>query len=197
MTQKLGLKFSEVMTGGFAMGVSDPTAGEEQGNREGSTVALHCAITVDDLDSFVQDPQHAGVLSGSIDIPPLGTALACDHGVFNLFQPGGASGEKWMVYEAGFSAKSRSYYLAGKKVIKPGHGTDVLAETTTLYTVLYDGSDSSGAVAGAGILHLGVKSIAELARNIRIINAQNSFEVVQGLSMYLKLFLGELWHTYF
>jgi hypothetical protein len=101
-----------------------------------------------------------------------------------------------MVYEMGFRAKGRAYYLAGKKIVQHDHGAQVLQETTTLYTILHEGSDSSGPAAGAGVLHLGATSIAALAGTIQITNAQNSFETMRGLAMYLKLFLGELWHTY-
>jgi len=31
---------------------------------------------------------------------------------------------------------------------------------------------------------------------MQITNAENSFQTMQGLAMYFKLFLGELWHTY-
>lgn len=196
MTARLGLKFSEVMSGGFTSGVSDPKAAEQQGNQQGSELVMRCSVTIDDLDLFVHDPQHAGKLSGTIDFAPLGTSIPSDQGVFNLFRPGEARGVKWMVYELGFIAKTRPYYLAGKKVVLHDHGAEVLQETTTLYTVLHEGTNSSGPVAGAGVLHLGAKSLADLAKTIEITNAQNSFETMQGLAMYLKLFLGELWQTY-
>jgi cholesterol oxidase len=196
MAQTLGLKFSEMMSGGFALGASDSKAGEQQGNLDGTKLVMNCVVTVDDLDSFVHDPQHTGILSGTVDFAPLGTAIPCDQGIFNLFRSGASPAERWMVYEMGFAAKGQKYYLAGKKIVQHDHGAEVLEETTTLYTVLHEGSDSSRPIVGAGVLHLGVKSMAALARTIQITNAQNSFETLQGLTMYLHLFLGELWHTY-
>lgn len=196
MSGKLGLKFTELMTGGFALGATDPAEGEKQGNSQGVSLAMHCEVTIDDLIRFSEDPLHPGVLSGTIDFAPLGTGIACDRGVFNLFCPGKVPTERWMVYEFGFAANGQRYYLAGKKIIRHDHAAEVLQETTTLYTGLYAGANKSGAVAGAGIVHLGGKSIADMVKTIQVTNAGNAFETMQGLAIYLKLFLGELWHTY-
>jgi hypothetical protein len=196
MPGKLGLKFKELMSGGFALGASDPATGEKQGIDRGTQLAMHCEVTIDDLERFAQDPQHPGILAGTIDFAPLGTGITCDNGVFNLFSPGGSPSEKWMVYELGFAANNKRYYLAGKKVVRHNHGAEVLQETTTLYTILHDGIGTTGEIVGAGILHLRAKDIADLVKTIQVTNAQNPFETVQGLAMYLKLFLGELWHTY-
>jgi cholesterol oxidase len=196
MPGKLGLKFKELMSGGFALGAADPATGEKQGNDRGTQLAMHCEVTIDDLERFTQDPRHQGSLVGSIDFAPWGTGMACDSGVFNLFSPGGSPSEKWMVYELGFEANNKRYYLAGKKVVRHDHGAEVLQETTTLYTVLHEGTGTTGGIVGAGVLHLGAKNIADLVKTIQVTNAQNPFETVRGLAMYLKLFLGELWHTY-
>src|SRR5215472_10753923 len=50
--------------------------------------------------------------------------------------------------------------------------------------------------SGAGTLHLGAKSVADMAKSLHVTNAQNHLEVLRGLGMYLKLFLGTLWQTY-
>jgi len=196
MSGKLGLKFTELMTGGFALGATDPALGEKQGASQGVSLAMHCEVKIDDLIRFSEDPQHTGVLSGSIDFAPLGTGIPCDQGVFNLFCPANVPTERWMVYEFGFAANGQRYHLAGKKIVSHGHAAEVLQETTTLYTMLYAGTDKSGAIAGAGIVHLGAKSIADMVKTIQVTNADNAFETMQGLAIYLKLFLGELWHTY-
>jgi len=189
MAERLGLKFSETMSGGFALGANDPAAGEKQ-------VAMHCKVTIDDLQAFVRDPQHSGKLAGSVDFTPFGAGIPCDPGIFNLFCAGNSPDVRWMVYEFGFAANGKRYYLSGKKIVRRGEEAQVLQQTTTLYTRLYDGNDISGPVLGAGTLHLGAGSIADMARTIQITNAQNHLQVLQGLAMYLKLFVGELWHTY-
>jgi|SRR6516162_4844998 len=196
MSRTLGLKFNEVMNGGFVLGATDPSTGETEGNRQNSRLALHCNVTIDDLQRFVQDPQHPGHLACTVDFPPFGTGIPCDPGIFNLFRPGNTPNERWMVYECRFTAKGQRYYLAGKKIVSKGHAAEVLQQITTLFTLLLQGNDASGALEGAGTLQLGVKSIADMAKSLHVTGAQNHLEVLKGLGLYLELFLGELWQTY-
>jgi hypothetical protein len=196
VSARLGLNFSELMTGGFALGASDPVSGEKQGNDQKNQVALYCVVTIDDLQVFVQDSQHSGKLACTIDFAAFGMSVPCDAGIFNLFCPANTPAERWMVYECGFAAKGQRYYLAGKKVGRPGPAAAVLQETTTLYTLLYEGSDARGTICGAGTLHLGAKSIADMVKTLQVTNAQNHLQILKGLGMYLNLFLGELWQTY-
>jgi cholesterol oxidase len=196
MSPTLGLTFSEVMTGGFVLGASDPATGERQGNAQNSQLALHCEVTINDLERFVQDPQHPGRLVCTVDFASLGAGIPCDPGIFNLFCPANTPDQRWMVYECEFAANGQHYYLAGRKIVQHGHASEVLQQITTLYTVLYEGTDATGKVAGAGTLHLRAKSIADMAKSLHVNNAQNQLEVLKGLGMYLKLFLGELWQTY-
>lgn len=196
MTGTVGLSFNEVMQGGFAMGATDPLAGEKQGNAQGTTLVMKAAIAIDDLDRFLKDPQHAGNLSGAIDFAPLGQGLQSNVGVFKLFSPGSAPGEKWMVYELGFFSNGKPYYLAGKKIIPKESGTGVLPETTTLYTELHSGSNAEGRVVAAGTLHLGPKELSDLLKTIHASNTANTFESVQAVAKFLKFFLGEIWHSF-
>jgi hypothetical protein len=196
MSPKLGLAFSESMTGGFALGVADPAAGAKQGSAQSSQLSLHCDVTIDNLQSFVDDPQHPGRLDCTVDFPAFGAGIRCDPGTFNLFRAANTAGERWMVYDCGFVAKGRRYHIAGKKIVQHGHAAEVLQQITTLFTLLHDGSDVSGAICGAGILHLGATSIVDMTKTLHVKNAENHFQILQGLGMYLKLFLGELWQTY-
>jgi len=184
------------MTGGFVLGAIDPLSGEKQGNIQNSQLTLHCQVTIDDLQRFIDDPQHPGLLACTLDFPPFGVGIPCDLGIFNLFRAGSTSGERWMVYESGFTAKGQRYYIAGKKTVQHGHAAEVLQQITTLYTLLYEGTDTAGKISGAGTLHLGAKSIVDMAKTLHVTNARDHLQVLQGLGIYLKLFLGELWQTY-
>ena len=196
MPGPIGLSFDEVMRGGFSVGSTDPLAGEKVGNEKGTTLIMKASISIADLDRFFQDPQHAGNLSGVIDFVPIGVGLVSNKGIFKLFSPGSAPGEKWMVYEMGFSCNGKPYYLAGKKIVPKESGTGLLPETTTLYTKLHAGNDTGGAVVAAGTLHLGSKEISDLVKTIRSSNTTNTFESVQAIVKFLKFFVGELWHAF-
>ena len=64
------LTFKETMSGYFALGATDPAAGVQEGKQNGTTLAMHARVSLDDLDRFLSDPTHLGSLTGTIDFPP-------------------------------------------------------------------------------------------------------------------------------
>jgi hypothetical protein len=151
----LGITFRETMSGGFALGETDPQLGAQKGQSSGTILAMHATITIQDLDHFIADPAHLGQLNGSIDFPAFGENLPASTGVFNLFSPSEQPKLKLMVYEMGFSHGNQEYYLAGRKEVRDDPALDIWRETTTLISQLYKGADKTGPVVGAGILTLG------------------------------------------
>lgn len=191
----IGITFSETMAGAFALGATDPEEGRKLGRKEGTELALHANVAIDDLDRFIADPQHLGSLTGSVDFTPWGEGLKGSRGVFNLFQPSGEKDLKYMVYELAFAHQGTSYYLAGKKLVHDDPGLDLWSDTTTLYTQLHQGDDASGPVVGAGILTLGVGDLIRLVSTMRVTNA-GVVDKLAALSKFGRFFLGELWDTY-
>ena len=99
-----GFTFREKMSGGFALGETDPVAGAKAGEAAGNTFTMHGTINIDDLQAFMSASNHNGSITGSIDFAPLGLNLPATSGVFNLFSPTGDTKMKYMVYELGFNA---------------------------------------------------------------------------------------------
>jgi len=195
-TPNLGLRFRETMEGTFALGATDPEAGADQGKADGHELALHATITIDDIDRFIDDPDHAGRLDAHVDFTPFGEGLPGHRGVFNLFAPSDVPDEKWMVYEVAFRHEGQEYYLAGKKHVHDDPGFDLWSDTTTLYTRLHEGSDASGPVVGAGVLRLGVDDLIRLVSTMRATNADSVAEKTRALTAFGRFFLGELWEQY-
>jgi hypothetical protein len=183
-----GLTFRETMSGPFAFGASDPEAGAADPNAE--TLAIHCEISIDDIDRFVADREHTGSITGSVEYEPFGGALPVRTGIFNLFSPGGPS-ERLMQYRLAFDHDGRPYFLDGAKHVHDDPGFDVWKDTTTLHTVLHEGSDASGPVAGAGVLSLGVEALARMMSTMRPTEGG-----VEPLVKFGKVFLGSLWDAY-
>ena len=150
----VGFTFMEVMAGGFALGPSDPSAGEAAGRAAGTALTMHATIVIDNLDQFLADALHPGSISGQIDFPPLGVHLPSTSGVFRLFSPTEDPAMKYMVYELGFNAGGESYYMAGHKEVKRVPVMDAWHATTTLYAQLHKGSDATTPVVGAGVISL-------------------------------------------
>ena len=192
----IGVTFRETMTGGFALGESDPREGERKGRADGTMLALHANVAIPDLDRFISDPEHLGELSGSIEFGPFGGRIPGANGVFNLFSPSDAPKMKLMVYELGFEHEGKQYYLAGRKEVRDDPGFDVLSDTTTLYTTLHEGTDRTGPVAGAGVLSLGMGDLAALTRTIRVTGTRSRREQAAALASFGRFFVGELWDTH-
>ncbi len=194
--QKVGFTFTETMAGGFSLGAADPKEGHARGRREGSHLALHVSIHIDDLGRFIEDPDHEGTLTGSVDFTPFGTGIEVTSGTFNLFSPGDQARLKLMRYEVAFEHDGEPYYLAGRKEVRDDPGFDLWKDTTTLFTVLHRGSSAAGEVSGAGVLSLGVGDLIKMMTTMRVLNAPNAAESVRALGRFGSLFLGELWDTY-
>jgi len=195
--QPLGFTFREKMSGGFAMGETDPEKGAKLGNDAGNILTMHGTIVIPDLDQFLASEGHPGTISGSVDFVPLGTNLASTKGVFSLFSPTSDPNSKYMVYELGFNASNGlPYYMAGHKDVRKGPIVHLWTATTTLYTKLYQGTDTTGPVVGAGIISLGVPDLLAMIPTFHAINAKDAAQAAEVTARFGKFFLGELWDTY-
>lgn len=192
-----GFTFREKMSGGLALGATDPETGAQAGNAAGNIFTMHGTINIDDLERFMADPEHAGSITGSIDYKPLGAGLPSTKGVFNLFSPTSNPTMKYMVYELGFNASDgKPYYMAGEKKVKDAPLTDMWKATTTLYTQLHQGADKSGPVVGAGVLTLGVTDLLAMIPTMHATNTSSPAQAAETVTRFGRFFLGELWDTY-
>lgn len=191
---KLGMMFSEVMKGGFALNETDPKTGAKSGKDQ--PLVMHGTITIEDLETFIADPDHVGRLDVRMDWKPFGDDLPAFGGVFNLFSPTGDPKLKLMVYEWPVEHDGKSYYFAGQKDVQVHSLFDVWKDTTTLYTTLYEGTDKSGKVVGAGILELSPGELMRMAGTFTALNADSVEESLRATTMFGRFFLGELWDTY-
>ncbi|MGA2246935.1 MAG: patatin-like phospholipase family protein [Verrucomicrobiota bacterium] len=192
----LGITFRETMAGGFTLGETDPEAGSEKGKNSGSILAMHSTITIQDLNRFISDPDHAGQIEGSIDYAAFGENIPASTGVFNLFSPTDQPGLKLMVYEMGFTANGQNYYLAGKKEVRDDSVVHMWKETTTLYAQLHEGTDKTGPVVGAGILTLGPLDLMKMVSTMHALNASSPTEGAKAMMTFGEFFLGKLWDSY-
>ena len=183
-----GLTFKETMSGPVALGASDPEAGAA--DPSAAKLAVHCEIAIDDIDRFVDDRDHTGSITGSVEYEPFGGTLPVTSGIFNLFSPGEPN-ERLMQYRLAFEHDGKPYFLDGRKHVHDDPGFDVWKDTTTLYTVLHEGSDDSGPVVGAGILGLGVEALTRMMSTMRSTGGG-----LEPLVKFGKVFLGSLWETY-
>ncbi len=194
--QATGISFREVMSGGFALGETDPEAGRQKGQAVGSSLALHATVMIRDLDQFIDEPGHPGTLTGSIDCAAFGGTVEGTTGVFTLFSPSGQPGLRYMVYELGFQYAGKPYYLAGRKEVRDDSVLDMWKQTTTLYTLLHDGPDASGPIVGAGILSLGVADLTRMLGTVSTPGTTDAAQSAAAIAKFGRFFLGQLWDSY-
>jgi len=194
--ETLGFTFREQMAGGFALGETDPQTGEKVGHDAGNVFTMYATIEIEDLNRFLSDAEHPGSIVGRIDFVPLGLNIPSTKGIFNLFSPSDDPATKYMVYELAFEANGESYYMAGKKIVKDGPATEMWKATTTLYTELYQGTDKSGPMVGAGILGLGMMQLLEMIPTMHATNATSREQAADAIARFGRFFLGELWESY-
>ncbi len=192
----VGISFSETMSGGVALGATDPQTGHDQGQKANTVFTMRANIRVPDLPRFIADPQHQGEITGSISYTTFGDNILCKNGVFKLFSPTDDPKLKFMVYELGFEHYGQDYYLAGRKEVRQDPVIDAWKETTTLYSTLHAGKDKSAEVVGAGVLKLGVPELIDLVRTMHATNASTAAEKSKALAQFGKFFLRELWDSY-
>jgi hypothetical protein len=192
----LGVAFRETMSGPFALDEIDPRAGARRGRDKRLTLSLHASIEVTDVGRFLSDPNHAGSITGHLDFAPLGENLPSKIGVFNLFSGAPGSDTKYMVYELGFEASGKDYYLAGRKEVREGRALHFWRDTTTLFTQLHAGRDATGPVIGAGILSLSVAGLLQMIPTMAARNARSLGEWGEALGKFGAFFSSRLYDIY-
>jgi hypothetical protein len=194
--EMVGLSFQETMTGGFALGETDPQIGLRKGPAEGTTLTLHATVLIHNLERFFSAPDHPGVLAGSVAFAAFGGTLQGTGGVFKLFSPSGRPKLRYMVYELGFQRAGQAYYLAGRKEVHDDPAYDAWKQTTTLYTFLHEGSDATGPVIGAGVLSLGVTDLIHMLGTVSAPGSNGAVESAAAVARFGKFFLGQMWASY-
>jgi cholesterol oxidase len=197
-TDRTSLSFTEEMKGFYTDGEDAPDRGEEAGREAGQSLEFRLTITVDDVERFLEEPEHTAQVEGWIDAAGCGGRCQVERGWFNLFSPGSAPDRRLMRYRLHFTdGQGRPRTLSGWKDIRHHPATRLWPDTTTLYFHLYeghvpDGEDENATVTGAGILHLGVEDFARQLTTFRTHGPHG----LSALERFAGFFLGELWDLY-
>lgn len=193
----VGLIFDEKMEGGFAMGATDAEGGDKLGKSAGSSLTLSGRITVDDVDAFLADPDHRARLDATIHCKALGAHVACSPGSFQMFRQSDNPTVKQMIFSCAVEAQSQRYFLEARGYIHDDASLHAMLEqTTTLYAVLHAGDDAGGAIAGAGVLRVGVLGVIELVASMRTVGASSPEQSARAIADFGLFFLGQLWQSY-
>jgi hypothetical protein len=191
-----GICFRELMVGGFVFGETDPHIGEDRGLRSQSFLAMHALAAIPNVSEFVENPQHAGELSGALEFSSWAKKVEADQGAFSLFVRS-TDTAKSMIYSMGFRAQGKEFYLQGTKHVARRSLFHSWKDTTTLFCRLHEGSDDQGPIIGAGVLHLSCLQFVRQLSSFRTLNTVSFSERAKALGGFGTFFARELLDTYF
>ena len=197
------LQFTEKMRGFVTFGEDDYDKGFRQGKKSKTACMFHVTVLIDDVERFVEDPQHPGTITGHVQCDALGGKLEVQKGWFNLFVDADEDGEerKLMKYRLLIAdGEGHPVTLNGFKEVKDDRGFDVWSDTTTLFTRILAGhvepsdgdADDAAEVLATGILHVLPQDFAVQMTTFRVDPAHR----VDALARFGGLFAGSLWEAF-
>jgi cholesterol oxidase len=198
--QRLGIQFTETMTGHFSTQVKDDyQRAAQQGKEAGSIFEFTLTISSGDLEAMLSDANHQAKMLGTVKAPALSAeALTVTEGEFNLFvQDPERVGVRLMCYRMKLaSAEGKRYYFDGFKSIHDGPGFDVWADTTTLYITVYEGDNAGSPVLGKGILKIHPADFARQMTTMQVNNAQSLAQRLGAMARFGSFFAGTVFDTF-
>ncbi|MFP5361967.1 MAG: GMC oxidoreductase [Thermoleophilia bacterium] len=193
------LRFTEKMRGFVTFGEDDYDRGFRRGKKAKTACMFHVTVLMDDIERFVEDPQHPGTITGHVQCDALGGRLEVQRGWFHLFVDADEDGEerKLMKYRLQIAdGEGHPITLNGFKEVKDDRGFDVWTDTTTLFTRILAGhvdpGEEDGDVLATGILHVLPQDFAVQLTTFRIDPPHR----LDALARFGGLFAGSLWEVF-
>jgi cholesterol oxidase len=180
-----GLRWREVMRGTLTLkGTATPAW-------------VEIAITVADVVSFVADPAHPGVVTGSVHVTELTAkgGAPVEGGTFHLFLDEGDPRARAMRYTLPFHAvDGRRWVLSGVKDVRGRRMIDFWRATTTLAARLDSGADASS--AGVGRLRISAPGVAQLIGSMRPVRSGRRRDPALALWRFVRFYAATLVRLY-
>ncbi|KIF81140.1 alpha/beta fold hydrolase [Noviherbaspirillum autotrophicum] len=195
------IAFSEVMKGYVSAEATTFAHGYADGEAAGHSMSLHVTVSIGDLASFLQQPDHAGALSGYIDCPLLGGRCPVRAGTFRLLADSADLNRKVMYYQAYCETpQGEPFTFIGEKQVQHNAPLDLWRDTTTLFVNVFRGHADPARPAQAthwacGILSLGLTDFMRVLRGMRATAADGGVSL-EGLAAFGAFFAGKLWDVY-
>jgi cholesterol oxidase len=195
------IAFDEVMQGYVSAGQTTFDDGFRKGEAAGSTLALHVTVTIDDLARFLQNPDHAGTLSGHVDCGLLGGVCPVSSGTFRLMPDTADRDRKVMYYQVYCTTPAgEQLTFVGEKEVQHTAPLDQWKDTTTLYVNVFHGHVDPDKPAQAvlwltGIISLGMSDFITMLRGLRSTKPDGDTSIA-GVTAFTEYFIGKLWDVY-
>ena len=196
--KKIGLKFSEKMSGYIAPGAADFQDGENLGEKQNDFLLMDLCITIEDVDDFCKISCRKALLDGTLSYRPLGQNLPIRRGEFILFRPDQKSGKRHMTYSFQFTGNDNNdYFLYGYKVIYDDPGkVDMIDDLTSLFTRIHKGQTEASPVFGSGIVHFKLLNLPAMVASFEVINTHSLLTKLKAMKEFYAFCYGEISGTY-
>jgi len=184
VAQTAGLLWRETMRGALRV----------EGSARPASVEI--TITVANIASFVDDPEHPGVVTGLVHIEgltaPEGARIG--GGSFHLFVEEGDPSARTMRYALPFHASDgRPYVLSGVKDVRGRRISDFWRATTTLAARL---ETSDHATAGIGRLRIKTTGVAGLISSMRFVPGGRKGDLPAAFWRFVRFYVATLLELY-
>jgi cholesterol oxidase len=194
---KTSLSFTEEMSG-TCTPAERPGLFSSPGLGRPVPMSFRLTITADDVDLFLNEPEHTARAEGWIDAANIGGRRQVQRGWFNLFAPDGAPDRRLMRYRLQFDdASGQPRTVTGQKDIFHGPPSQIWPDTSTLHVRLLDGfvsedEDDDARVLATGTLHLRLTAFAHQLATFRTKGPHGA----RALERFGRFFAGQLWDVY-
>ena len=119
------------------------------------------------------------------------------NGVFNLFVAGDGANSRKMLYALPFTgADGKPYLLDGFKDVRDHGHFDVWGSTSTLYTVIREGTTRSGNIVATGIMKILIPDFMKQLTTFQALGTNDPIEKGKALSEFGTMFFGSLWEVF-
>jgi hypothetical protein len=173
--EKLAVRFTEKLNGFVSFG-----------GAENTSITIHLDVSIEDLDEFLDLPEHRALLQGTIECDRLGGKLPIDRGSLQVFVDSGDPTQKQTRYEISFRDKSGGAVTltAAKNLVNQSNaGHELSTATVTL---------SGG---GAGIVRSSLLDDIEQMASVRV-DAPSATARAHALARFGAFYFGRLWDVY-
>jgi hypothetical protein len=196
-SKHVGFTFTETMGGFVSTGAQDFASGAKRGKAQGERLKFVATIRVEDLGSFLKNPAHSALMTGTIDSTSLGSKRPAGDGEFNLFMKDEA-GRTRMRYRLPFEgADGQQYVLEGFKAVENDHTIDFWYDTTALFTtVRRAGVAGPDGVVSQGILRIRPIDLVPQVLSMRGLNTRNPAMHALALARFNLFFFVNVFREY-
>lgn len=195
----VGAEFTERMAGFMSAASNDYAGAERSGREENNAFSFTATILIRDIDVFVKDPAHTGVITGSVSCPTLSSdPLIISNGEFNLLVTDEASVHtRRFEYKMRLTASNGSVYrFEGHKIVRDDARLDLWDDTTKLYVDIWEGDTPEGEPSARGILTIALGDFLTQMRTIKGIGGKSRIERLGAVARFGAHFAGSLYDIY-